>query len=319
MIIDTAVLGKDQQVFLELQQLYEQYGYRQFSMRKFEEYSLYLENKSFLGSENVIAFNDPSGKLMALKPDVTLSIVKNAKATGKNNEKLYYRESVYRLDAVSREFREINQMGLEFIGDVSEEVTSEICSLAIGSLKAIDKNFIFAMSHIGYIGGLLDETGIKSPKVRNDMLRCIRNKNAHDLKAIAEKNDADTQTTRALCGIVSSKVDFLSALTVARAYTPNAAAKAAVEELERFYESAKTMGLENNIRLDFSIVNDVDYYNGIIFQGFVEGMPKMILSGGRYDRLLEKFKKQVGAMGFALSLSDLAAFYPRKSAEAEND
>ena len=79
----------------KLSQLFEAAGYKKYKMRKFEEYSLYLENKSFLTSEYVITFNDLSGKLLALKPDVTLSIVKNTKATKDSREKLYYRESVY--------------------------------------------------------------------------------------------------------------------------------------------------------------------------------------------------------------------------------
>ena len=45
-------------------------------MNKFENYELYLENKSFLASENIVTFTDPSGKLLALKPDITLSILK---------------------------------------------------------------------------------------------------------------------------------------------------------------------------------------------------------------------------------------------------
>ena len=78
----------------DLSRLYEKAGYKKYKMRKFEEYSLYLENKSFLTSEYVITFNDLSGRLLALKPDVTLSIVKNTNATPSASEKLYYTESV---------------------------------------------------------------------------------------------------------------------------------------------------------------------------------------------------------------------------------
>ena len=75
---------------LSLKKLYEGFGYGQFKMAKFEEYGLYLENKNFLTGQSVITFTDPNGKLMALKPDVTLSIVKNTKATAQKNEKVYF-------------------------------------------------------------------------------------------------------------------------------------------------------------------------------------------------------------------------------------
>ena len=70
------------------------------------------------------------------------------------------------------------------------------------------------------------------------------------------------------------------------------------------------------MRLDLSVVNDVDYYTGIVFQGYVARVPKVILSGGRYDGLLSRIGRAHGAMGFALNLGDLAAFYPREK-EAE--
>ena len=76
-----AALRREERITLELRGLYEQYGYRKYRMGKFEEYELYLENKSFLRDQNIITFHDLDGRVMALKPDVTLSIAKNTHAT----------------------------------------------------------------------------------------------------------------------------------------------------------------------------------------------------------------------------------------------
>jgi ATP phosphoribosyltransferase regulatory subunit len=81
-----------------------------------------------------------------------------------------------------------------------------------------------------------------------------------------------------------------------------------IEELERIYETVKNLGGGKNIRLDFSIVNDMNYYSGIIFQGFIEGIPTGILSGGRYDYLMQRFGKQSGAIGFAVYVDLLERF-----------
>ena len=48
---------------LSLRALYSEYGYRQYKMSKFEEYELYLRNKDFLVSDNVITFTDTDGRL----------------------------------------------------------------------------------------------------------------------------------------------------------------------------------------------------------------------------------------------------------------
>jgi ATP phosphoribosyltransferase regulatory subunit len=81
-----------------------------------------------------------------------------------------------------------------------------------------------------------------------------------------------------------------------------AATEDAVRELEDVFRTVRALGAGENIRLDFSIVNDMNYYNGIIFQGFVDGIPTGILSGGRYDNLMQRFGKKSGAIGFAVYL-----------------
>ena len=104
-------IKNDEEAILRFKNLYRQYGYKQYKMSKFEEYDLYAENKNFLTNSNIITFTDLNGKLMALKPDVTLSIAKNVKDTD-GIQKLYYSENVYRARKGGNEFREIMQTGL---------------------------------------------------------------------------------------------------------------------------------------------------------------------------------------------------------------
>lgn len=146
-----AKLQRDEIVTLELRGLYEQLGYRKYKMGRFEEYQLYVENKDFLGSDKVISFTDLDGRLLALKPDVTLSIIKNTKATRKNSEKLYYIENVYRESKESHTYQEIHQMGLEFIGDVDRYGVVEVLSLAAQSLESVSKDYLLEISHMNFV------------------------------------------------------------------------------------------------------------------------------------------------------------------------
>ena len=75
-----------------------------------------------------------------------------------------------------------------------------------------------------------------------------------------------------------------------------------LDELERIVVQFKGTDLEDMLRVDFSVANDLNYYNGIVFRGFVEGVPTGVLSGGQYDRLMRKMKHQSGAIGFAIYL-----------------
>ena len=116
-----SVLKKQEQTVFKLRALFEKAGYTPYKMTKFEEYDLYANNKDFLLSNGIITFTDTNGKLMALKPDVTLSIVKN-KACDKGLNKVYYNENVYRVSESTGAYKEIMQVGLECLGDIDSFV-----------------------------------------------------------------------------------------------------------------------------------------------------------------------------------------------------
>ena len=97
-------LKAEERASFALRSLYAKYGYSQFKMSKFEEYDLYVRNKDFLISDGVITFTDTNGKLLALKPDVTLSIIKNCKDEDNSVQKMYYNENVYRVSGSTKSF-----------------------------------------------------------------------------------------------------------------------------------------------------------------------------------------------------------------------
>ncbi len=78
MFVEDSLLSESEKLVLQLKKLYKDAGYSSYRMSKFEGYDFYAGNKDFLVSDNVMAFADTNGKLMALKPDVTLSIIKNS-------------------------------------------------------------------------------------------------------------------------------------------------------------------------------------------------------------------------------------------------
>ena len=164
-----------------LRALYEAAGCRKYHMGRFEEYGLYQENRSFLSSEQVITFTDLDGRLLALKPDVTLSIAKTAQPAPGETLKYYYHENVYRPSAESHTFKEISQMGLELLGEVKEpEVRQTVC-LAARSLEQMGQPWVLEISHMGYLFGLFDALGVPE-NARPGLLEKLREKNAHELR-----------------------------------------------------------------------------------------------------------------------------------------
>ena len=80
---------------------------------------------------------------------------------------------------------------------------------------------------------------------------------------------------------------------------------AAYKELQELTAILAQAGYKDAIRVDFSVGNDMKYYNGVVFKGYLEGLPSSILSGGQYDKLLQKMGRSSRAIGFALYLSML--------------
>ena len=113
------------------------------------------------------------------------------------------------------------------------------------------------------------------------------------------------EATERLAALAGLSGRFADTLPAARALCDGEEAKQALDELESLYEMLLLSVPAEKLRLDFSIVNDMRYYNGVTFQGYIEGLPASVLSGGRYDHLLKRLGKRAGAIGFAVYLDQL--------------
>ena len=302
MEFDLARLQPKERASFALRALYEAAGCRKYHMGRFEEYGLYQENRSFLSSEQVITFTDLDGRLLALKPDVTLSIAKTAQPAPGETLKYYYHENVYRPSAESHTFKEISQMGLELLGQVKEpEVRQTVC-LAARSLEQMGQPWVLEISHMGYLFGLFDALGVPEA-ARPGLLETLRAKNIHELRAAAKAAGLSDADANALTALLSLSGEYAVALPKAAALCRNARMEAAVAELNALAQPLAEAG--GSIRLDLTLAGEMEYYNGLIFQGYLRPLPRPLLKGGRYDLLMQKFTPGADAIGFAVYLDEL--------------
>ena len=176
MDLDQNILRSDEQTIFRLRGLYENYGYRRFKMSKFEAYDLYVRNKDFLVSDRMITFTDARGVLMALKPDVTLSIIKNTRENEPGPRKVYYNETVYRSGKGDEGFQEIMQTGLECIGELDLYHIYEVTALAVRSLAAISPDYVLDVSHVGLVSGFMEAAGVAEEDYP-EVMAAVRSKN----------------------------------------------------------------------------------------------------------------------------------------------
>ncbi len=297
------VLRNDEKAVFALRALYGKYGYSQYKMSKFEEYDLYVKNKDFLVSENVITFTDTDGKLMALKPDVTLSIIKNSK-DGDGVQKVFYDENVYRVSKGTKTFKEILQAGLECIGNVDDYLITEVLMLAEKSLKSISNDFVLDVSSLDVINGIMDDMGL-SFSIKKEIMAFLAEKNAKGIEQTLESANADKKLTELLVSLTSTYGKPEKIRQKFNGYKISEKTAIALNKLIENVESLILLGEGENVNIDFSVVNSLNYYNGIVFKGFISGIPTGILSGGQYDNLMKIMGRKSKAIGFAVYLDEL--------------
>ena len=287
-------LKGEERIVHALRSLYSESGYTKFKMSRFEEYDLYAGNKDFLVSGNIIAFTDTDGKLMALKPDVTLSIVKGFREEEGCVSKVAYDEKVYRVSSSSGAFREITQVGIECLGDIGCVEISEVALLAQKSLRTISDDSMLVISHMGITETYLDM--ITSQEVRAKALEYMKSKNISAMDALLydypEYRDA-LLLLRSLLAQNGNNKEIIESI--------KGVDKKVIDELEEVLSALD----EKSVRIDFSVLGEMNYYNGITFRGYVKGVPESVVSGGQYDKLMARMGKKAKAIGFAFYMDAL--------------
>ncbi len=304
-------LKGEEKIILSLRSLYSKYGYLPYKMNKFEEYDLYAKNKDFLVSDSIITFTGTNGKLLALKPDVTLSIIKNATDEKGTKSKVYYSENVYRISGGTKEYKEIMQMGLECIGDIDLYDTYEVVSLAKSSLEAISSDYVLEISHMGIISALLSKIGA-GEEFSKKALECIEKKSTHALSALCLEHQISDTDKDLICELATLYGTPRAVIEKLEKMKVNDEFALYTNELKEIYSLLESDLSCDKIRFDFSIVNDMNYYNGIVINGYINGICECVLYGGNYDKLLHKMGKKCSGTGFAI-YTDLLSSLDEKS------
>lgn len=310
-MLDTKILKNEEKAVFALRALYRQYGYLPYKMSKFESYEYYIQNKDFLVSDRIITFNDTNGRLLALKPDVTLSIIKNGEDVPGCKQKVYYNENVYRVSENTHQFKEIMQAGLECIGDIDLYDIFETVSLAAQSLALISGDFVLQISHLGVLSAVLEKI-CPDEIFRQKVIGCIKSKNPHDLSRICREYGVDGTLLTQLVSAYGPRDKVLAKLEALDC------GQEALLELKELSELLDQLPWGEQIIFDFSVVSNMNYYNGIVFQGYLGGIFERVLAGGQYDKMMQKLERRSGAVGFAVYL-DLLEQMPAENAEFDVD
>lgn len=290
-----------------LSDLFKENKYRKVMTPTIEFFDVFNRDNLGIEAEEMYKLSDNQGRTTVLRPDNTAPIARLV-ATRLSDEdfpvRLYYNQNVYvRNKQLAGRTDEIEQSGIEFIGDGSMDADIEVISMAYEALKRNDvHSFKLELCHAGFFNAILDKMNL-SPSQKADICSYIEGKNYSALGDLLDRIGSSTESE------VIKKLPRLfgdvNVIHEAKALYDDADANKALDYLKDVYEKLCALGFKDNILIDLSLVNRSSYYTGVIFRGYAQGSGVTILSGGRYDNLIGEFGLDAPAIGFGVNVNAL--------------
>jgi ATP phosphoribosyltransferase, regulatory subunit len=287
-------------------ELFTSFGYEEVLTPTFE----FLEVVEAGGNmrEKLFLFMDREGGILSLRPEMTVSIARLA-ATHLQDEKLprrlCYSTNVFRhVEPHLAQYREFWQTGIELLGASGPWADAEVISLAVKLMLEFGvNNFIVSLNQIGIFNSLLEDSAIETEE-KDAIRKLVEKKDLVELSRTLEKLPISDplKETIALLPTMHGGLEVLNKFPYLEK-SRNAAQ--AVEELIQIYTALQCMGVQEQILVDMGVIRGLDYYTGMVFEGFSPDLGYGLLGGGRYDRLLSQFGFPCPATGFALGMDRL--------------
>ena len=285
-------------------------GYNQVTTPGLE----FLDVFGSLPLEDMYKLTDPKGRLMVLRADTTLPMARVAATRLKNQPlplRLCYKQNVYTVNrALSGRSDEVFQAGVELIGSNSKRADLEVILLAVEGLKRCEApDFKVEIGHAGFFKALSKELCLNDEQLE-EIRMLIELKNYAALKDYLSSLDNEAaKILYKLPRLFGSSEVFDNARGICRSDE----ALKILDYLKALYNDLCAVGLSDNIIVDMGLVQRNDYYTGVIFRGFMSGSGETVMSGGRYDKLLEHFGEDLEATGFGINVDTLSkAGFDRK-------
>ena len=252
-----------------------------------------------------------TGKLLAVRPDFTPQVARIVASSLKNEEppfRFYYSGKIFR---DSEGEREIVQFGFELIGVSETEADAEIVSVVANVLKELGlKSFQIDIGHTEFLLGAVEEISLEDGE---EIVEILRHKDFSGLELFCEKRGIEGERREKLERLLEL-YGGVEILREAEELFKGKRVKRALEELYEVYEILKGYGFEGNIIFDLSERRGMEYHGGITFEIFHPLYGFSLGGGGRYNRLIGKFGRELPATGIAINLDALQELLERKNA-----
>lgn len=284
------------------------FGYSAIETPMFEFFDIFAKERGSVSDREMYKFFDRYNNTVVLRPDMTPAIARCVtKFYGEETmpQRLCYSGHTFTNSASYKgRLYEVTQSGAELIGDDSAQADAEMIAMVIQSLRSAGlKEFQVELGEVEFFRGLLKEAGI-SEEEGDELRELIENKNYFGVEDYISNilKKADFKDVFLKLPELFGSVDNIRQ---AKEMTKNQRAQSAIDRLEKVHQILKEYGLTEYISYDLGMLSKFSYYTGIIFKAYSYGIGDYMVSGGRYDKLLVQFGRDISAIGFAITIDRL--------------
>ncbi|WP_232699751.1 ATP phosphoribosyltransferase regulatory subunit [Brevibacillus daliensis] len=297
------------QRFLEsvLRSCINKWGYEEIATPSLEYFDT-VGAASVTVTDHMFKLLDKQGHTVILRPELTAPIARVVSSLYKDVPypiRLFYQANVFRAqEKEAGRNAEFFQTGVELIGDASVDADAEAIALAISCLhEAGVPTFKIAVGHIDIVMGLLEEC-VREEEVRSQFCRFLHQSDYVGYRQLVMEYTDDADVIDKLLAILRLR-GGRGKIDEARQLITNPKSQNAIDTVASLWGALEAYGVTEHVLLDFNLIGRFDYYTGIVFEGYAADLGSPLLSGGRYDNLLERFGRPAAATGFALEMDRL--------------
>ena len=296
-------LSRKQQLNDYLTKMTKDSAYMMIEPPYFEDYDQFITMNPRIKKEYTVKLIHTQGQILLLRPDLTTSIIKHVLPKWNVSElKLSYLSTTF-AQGKDGEIEEKKQFGIEYLGKKGLDVDRDVLVLAATIFDYYDLPYLIEINHFKFLDTVIQRLSLTKEEI-SELKTWIyyKNQRAMDEWLATKKRSTETEILQRLLSLQGSMKDILDHLS---SLALDQELMTPLKELDDLMIRVKDQIPQLNVIIDLGLISDFDYYDGILFMGFLKNTPFPLLKGGRYDSLTRQLGKEIPAIGFTLNTTEL--------------
>lgn len=281
-----------------LREVFQSHKYLEVLMPSFEYVDLYSDMDIGIEAENMFQYINYEGKRVALRADFTVPLARLYSSQNEKGVKRYcYFGNVFRKEKKHKgRNSEFFQAGVELIGEGGFDGDNECLRIIQETLQHLKlKDIKIELSSAKFYNRICELVNDES------FIKILKKRDISGMERLVEKNSALLPLKDLLIKLPEcfGDIDMLNEMI---GIIKDKELKDCLLELKELYENLE---MKECFSFDLAMTPSMKYYTGIMIKGYTLNSAKPIINGGRYDKLMNHFSKDIPAIGFSYDLSHI--------------